>query len=62
MTDWRIAARIAGAVGKAAVAEGLASNPLSRGKLEKLAIEAISSSRARVEKLVAAGLISSMPR
>jgi len=44
------------------VAEGLASNPLSRGKLEKLAIEAISSSRARVEKLVAAGLISSMPR
>ncbi len=61
MSDWRIAARIAGAVGEAAVSEGLALNPLSRGALEKLAIDAIGSSRAAVEELVGAGLISPIP-
>lgn len=62
MTDWRIAARIAGAVGEAASSEGLARNPLSRSELEKLAIDAIGLSRACVEELVRTGLISSMPK
>ena len=61
MSDWRIAARIAGAVGEAAVSEGLALNPLTRGALEKLAIDAIGSSRAAVEELVRAGLIPPIP-
>jgi len=59
MGDWTVPARIAGAVGEAAVAEGLARNPLSRGELEKLAIAAIRNSRACVEELVKAGLIPS---
>lgn len=62
MGDWTVAARIAGAVGEAAVAEGLARNPLSRTELEKLAIAAIGGSRACVEELVKAGLISSLPK
>lgn len=62
MSDWRIAARIAVAVGEAAVLEGLARNPLSRGELEKLAIHTISSSRACVEELVRAELISPIPK
>ena len=62
MGDWTVAARIAGAVGEAAVAEGLAGNPLSRTELEKLAIAAIGGSRACVEELVKAGLISSLPK
>lgn len=49
MGDWTTAARIAGAVGKAAVAKGLARNPVSRDELEKLAIGAIGASRACVE-------------
>ncbi len=62
MCDWTVAARIAGAVGEAAVADGLARNPLSRGELEKLAIAAIGASRACVEDLVKAGLISPLPQ
>jgi len=61
MGDWTTAARIAGAVGAAAAAEGLARHPLSRDELEKLAIGAISASRACVEKLVGARLISPLP-
>jgi malate dehydrogenase (oxaloacetate-decarboxylating) len=61
MDDWTVAAQIAGAVGEAAVAEGLARNPLSRGELERLAIATIGASRACVEELVKAGLISSLP-
>jgi len=62
MGDWTTAARIAGAVGEAAVAEGLARNPASRDELEKLAIGAIGASRACVEKLVGAGLIAPLPQ
>lgn len=62
MSDWTTAVRIAGAVGEAAGAEGLARNPLSRDELEKLAIGAISSSRACVEELVGAGLIPPLPQ
>ena len=57
-----MASRIAGAVGEAAVAEGIARNPLSRAELEGLAIRAIGSSRACVEELGRAGLISSLPK
>ena len=62
MAEWTTAARIAGVVGEAAVAEGLARNPLSRDELEKLAISAIGSSRACVQELVGAGLISPLPQ
>jgi len=61
MSDWRVASRIAGAVGEAAVTEGLARNPLSRSVLEKLATAAIDGSRACVKELVGAGLISPLP-
>ena len=61
MSDWRTAARIAGAVGQAAVSEGLARNSLTRSELEHIAIHAIASSRACVEDLVGAGLISPIP-
>jgi malate dehydrogenase (oxaloacetate-decarboxylating) len=57
MDDWTVAARIAAATGDAAVAEGLARNPLSRDDLERLALKTISQSRASVERLVEAGLI-----
>jgi len=62
MGDWTVAARIAGAVGAAAAAEGLARNPLSRAELEKSAIATIGASRACVEELVGAGLISPLPK
>jgi len=52
MDDWTIAARISAATGAAAVAEGLARNPMSRGDLEKLALETISQSRASAKRLV----------
>jgi malate dehydrogenase (oxaloacetate-decarboxylating) len=52
MDDWTIAARIAAATGTAAVAEGLARNPMSRAELEKLALETISQSRASAKRLV----------
>jgi malate dehydrogenase (oxaloacetate-decarboxylating) len=61
MGDWMVAVRIAGAVGEAAEAEGLARQPLSRGELEKLAIAAIGRSRASLEELVKARLISPLP-
>jgi malate dehydrogenase (oxaloacetate-decarboxylating) len=57
MNDWTVAARIAAAAGTAAVAEGLARNPLSRGDLHRMALDTISRSRACVERLVDAGLI-----
>lgn len=59
MDDWMVAIRIAGAVGAAAVEEGLARNASSRSELEKLATVAISNSRACLEELVRAGLIAS---
>ena len=62
MGDWRVAARIAGAVGATAAAEGLARNPLRRAELEKLAIATIGASRACVEELAKAGLISPLPK
>jgi malate dehydrogenase (oxaloacetate-decarboxylating) len=61
MSDWRVAARIAAAVGEAAAAEGLAKNPLGRNEAEKLATAAIEKSRAGVEALVNAGLIAPLP-
>jgi hypothetical protein len=45
--DWSVAARLAAATGAAAVAEGLARNPLGRRELERLALDAIGKSRAR---------------
>ena len=57
MDDWRVAARIAAATGTAAVAEGLARHPMSRGELEKLALNTIGQARASLERLVEAGLI-----
>jgi malate dehydrogenase (oxaloacetate-decarboxylating) len=62
MGDWMVAARIAGAVGEAAVTDGLARHPLSKGELEKLAIAAIGGSRACLAELVKAGLILSLPK
>jgi malate dehydrogenase (oxaloacetate-decarboxylating) len=61
MDDWTIAARVAAATGAAAVAEGLARNPLSRDDLERLALKSIGQSRASLARLVEAGLISAMP-
>ena len=49
--------RIAAATGTAAVAEGLARHPMSRGELEKLALNTIGQARASLERLVEAGLI-----
>lgn len=57
MDDWKVAARVAAATGAAAVVEGLARNPMSRGDLERRALDTISRSRASVERLVEAGLI-----
>jgi malate dehydrogenase (oxaloacetate-decarboxylating) len=57
MGDWQVAARVAAATGAAAVAEGLARDPLSRDHLEELALGTIKQSRASLEKLVEAGLI-----
>lgn len=57
MDDWRVAARIAGATGAAAVAEGLARNPLGRDEIEKRALEVIGESRAALDRLIEAGLI-----
>jgi malate dehydrogenase (oxaloacetate-decarboxylating) len=57
MDDWKVAARVAAATGAAAVGEGLARNPMSRGELERRALDTISRSRASVERLVEAGLI-----
>jgi malate dehydrogenase (oxaloacetate-decarboxylating) len=61
MDDWTVAARLAAATGTAAVAAGLARNPLSRSELERLALDTIGSARASVERLVEAGLIRAMP-
>ncbi|HEY4773787.1 MAG TPA: NADP-dependent malic enzyme [Xanthobacteraceae bacterium] len=57
MDDWTVAARVAAAVGAAAVAEGLARIPLGRAEIERLALDAIGRSRAAVERLVEVGLI-----
>ena len=61
MTDWTAAARVAAAAGAAAVAEGLARNPLKRDELERLALGAIKQSRASLERLIEAGLIARLP-
>jgi malic enzyme len=60
MDDWTVAARVAAATGAAAVAEGVARNPMSRDDLERLALDTIGRSRAAVERLVEAGLIDAM--
>jgi malate dehydrogenase (oxaloacetate-decarboxylating) len=60
MDDWTVAARLAAATGAAAVAEGLARNPLSRSELERLALDVIANARASVARLVDAGLIRAM--
>jgi malic enzyme len=60
MEDWTVAARIAAAVGAAAVAEGVACKPLSRSELHRLALDTIGQSRAAVERLVGARLIRPM--
>jgi malate dehydrogenase (oxaloacetate-decarboxylating) len=60
MDDWTVAARIATAAGAAAVAEGLARNPMKRGDLERAALDTIGQSRASVAKLVEAGLIAAV--
>jgi malate dehydrogenase (oxaloacetate-decarboxylating) len=58
--DWKVAARLA--AGAAAVAEGLARNPLGRSELERLALDTIGKSRASAEHLVHAGLIRPLLR
>ncbi len=62
MGDWTAAARVAAASGVAAVAEGLARNPLDRDELERHALDVIRESRASVERLVEVGLIHVAPR
>jgi malic enzyme len=62
MDDWKVAARLAAATGAAAVAEGLARNPLGRSELERLALDAIGKARASVDQLVDAGLIRPLLR
>jgi malate dehydrogenase (oxaloacetate-decarboxylating) len=61
MDDWTVAARLAAATGSAAVAEGLARNPLSRSQLQQLALDTIGNARASAQRLVDAGLIRAMP-
>jgi malate dehydrogenase (oxaloacetate-decarboxylating) len=60
MDDCQVAARIAAATGTAAVAEGLARNPLDRDELYRLALSTIRRSRASVDRLVEAGLIPAL--
>ena len=60
MDDWTVAARLAAATGSAAVAEGLARNPMSRSELERHALDVIGKARASIERLVDAGLIPAM--
>jgi malate dehydrogenase (oxaloacetate-decarboxylating) len=60
MDDWTVAARVAAATGAAAVADGVARNPMSRDELERTALSTIGRSRAAVERLVAAGLIDAI--
>ncbi len=57
MDDWTVAARLAGATGASAVAEGLARHPMQRGELERIALDVIGKSRASAAQLVDAGLI-----
>ncbi len=61
MDDWTAAARVAAASGAAAVAEGLARNPLDRDEIARRALDAIGQSRASVERLIEAGLIHVAP-
>jgi malate dehydrogenase (oxaloacetate-decarboxylating) len=58
MSDWQVAARIAAAVGVAAVAEGLAHRALSRKEIEQGALATISEARDAAARLTGTRLSS----
>lgn len=61
MSEWRVGARVAAAIGMAAQEEGLARVQKSRQALHDEALARIEGARAASDALMAAGLIPPMP-
>jgi len=61
MTDWKVPARIAAAVGMQAQEQGLARLNLDRGTLHDMALAKIEAARDATETLMRSGLIPPVP-